>query len=134
MDFHLHERLAADTVEVTRWPLCRVLLMNDAAYPWLILVPERPDISEVFQLSAADQHLLMDETSAAAAALQRLFAADKMNIGALGNVVPQLHVHVIARHRTDPAWPRPVWGLAAALPYPPEALAERLALLRSALG
>ena len=134
MDFLLHERLAADTVEVMRWPLCRVLLMNDAAYPWLILVPARPGISEVFELSATDQHLLMDETSTAAAALHRLFAADKMNIGALGNVVPQLHVHVIARHRTDPAWPRPVWGQAAALPYPPEALAERLALLRGALG
>lgn len=129
MGFELHPRLAADTIEVARWPLCRILLMNDATYPWLILVPQRPGIRELFQLSADDRHRLMEETSRAAAELQRLFTADKMNIAALGNVVPQLHVHVIARHVGDPAWPRPVWGAVAARPYAAAALAERQALL-----
>lgn len=133
MAFVLHERLAADTVAVADWPLCRVLLMNDAAYPWLILVPARPDVREIHELERGDRIRLIDETSAAAESLQRLFQADKMNVAALGNVVPQLHVHVIARHIGDPAWPRPVWGVAAARPYAPQALAERLDMLRSGL-
>lgn len=133
MAFTLHERLAADTVEVARWPLCHVLLMNDAGYPWLVLVPARPGISEIFQLPPEDRDRLMAEASAAAETLQRLFAADKMNVAALGNVVPQLHIHVIARHTTDPAWPRPVWGVAPAQPYEPATLADRLALLRTQL-
>jgi diadenosine tetraphosphate (Ap4A) HIT family hydrolase len=134
MGFLLHDRLAADTVEVLRWPLCRVLLMTDATYPWLILVPERPDVSELFQLNPTDRHLLIEETTSASLALQRLFQADKMNVATLGNVVSQLHVHVIARHRGDPAWPRPVWGAVPAKPYTADALADRLALLRGALS
>lgn len=134
MDFALHPRLAADTIGVARWPLCRVLLMNDRQYPWLILVPALPDIREIHDLAATDRHRLTDETCAAAAALQRLFAADKMNVAALGNVVPQLHVHVIARHVDDPAWPRPVWGVTPPVPYESPELAERLALLRAELS
>ena len=128
MEFVLHERLAADTIEIIRWPLCRVLLMTDAQYPWLILVPERPEVSELFQLPAEDRHRLMDEASAASAVMQRLFSADKMNVATLGNMVPQLHLHVIARHQNDPAWPRPVWAVGPPLAYAAEALAERLAL------
>lgn len=133
MGFVLHPRLAADTVEVARWPLCRVLLMNDRQYPWLILVPAVSDIREIHELAPAERHRLTDEACVAAAVLQRLFAADKMNVAALGNMVPQLHVHIIARHQNDPAWPRPVWGVAPAVPYESPQLAERLALLRAEL-
>ena len=115
--FQLHERLAAETLEVTRWPLCRVRLMNDRSYPWLILVPEREGLKDLHDLDPADHGAVMAEIAKAARALQRLCKPDKMNIAALGNVVPQLHVHVIARFATDPAWPRPVWGVRAPEPY-----------------
>lgn len=132
--FHLHEQLAADTAAVADWPLCRVLLMNDANYPWLILVPARPGISEVHHLSAQDRTLLVEEVARATDVVQRHFNADKMNVAALGNVVPQLHVHVIARFRTDAAWPRPVWGAAPARPYEADALREAVAAIRAALA
>lgn len=132
--FELHDRLAADTVEVTRWPLCRVLLMDDSAYPWLILVPQRPDLREMHHLPAADRHSLTDEIAAAATALEREYAPDKLNVAALGNLVPQLHIHVIARRRSDPAWPRPVWGVAPPRPYAPADRAAVLTRLRRALA
>lgn len=133
MAFSLHERLAADTVEVARWPLSLVLLMNARQWPWLVLVPMRPDLREIHELGASDRTVLIEEAARASRALQRLFRPDKMNIGALGNLVPQLHLHVVARFRNDPAWPRPVWGVLP-LPYEPEDLAHRLAALRGALG
>lgn len=132
--FRLHERLAADTVEVTRWPLCRVLLMNDRTYPWLILVPQRAGVREIHHLSAADRARLTEEAAAAARVLEAEWAADKINVAALGNVVPQLHVHVIARFRSDPAWPRPVWGAVPPEAYDEAALATILARLRPALS
>lgn len=128
--FVLDERLKNDTCLVGDLPLCRVLLMNDSRYPWLILVPRQADISEVFQLSAPQQQTLWQETTQVAHALNTLFAADKMNIATLGNVVNQLHMHVVARMRNDAAWPAPVWGKGTAEPYS----AEQIQLLRQQIG
>lgn len=131
--FELHTQLVKDTATVGDLGLSRVLLSNDAQYPWLILVPMRADIVELFQLSRIDQQQLLDEISAVSAALAGHFRADKMNVAALGNVVPQLHVHIIARFKEDPAWPRPVWGVVAAQPYTDEALTQRLIELEELL-
>ena len=125
----LHPTLARDTVEVARLPLCRVLLMKDRRFPWLILVPERESVREIHELSAADRAELIEEIARVSEVLKRLFQPDKLNVGALGNVVPHLHVHVVARFTTDPAWPGPVWGSGTAVPYADdqlEALRERL--------
>jgi diadenosine tetraphosphate (Ap4A) HIT family hydrolase len=122
--FALHPTLARDTIEVTRLPLCRVLLMRDRRFPWLILVPEREGVREIHELSPEDRVALIEEIALASEALQRLFQPDKVNVGALGNVVPQLHVHVVARFETDPAWPGPVWGSGAAEPYPESDIVE----------
>lgn len=128
--FSLNERLQADTRHVTDLGLCRVLLMNNALWPWLILVPMRENAVEIHRLDEADQTALMREIVLASRVVERLFAPDKMNVGALGNMVPQLHVHVIGRKRGDPAWPGPVWGSGHARPYEPAeaaALVDRLA-------
>jgi diadenosine tetraphosphate (Ap4A) HIT family hydrolase len=117
MPFELHPGLAADTVEVTRLPLCRVLLMNDRRYPWLILVPEREGKREICDLSIEDRAVLIEEIAQAQEVLIRLFQPDKLNVGALGNVVFQLHVHVIARFRSDFAGASPVWGVGATERY-----------------
>ncbi len=130
----LDPRLAADTVEIARWPLARLLLMNDATYPWLILVPDRPGLVEWFDLGPDDRARLAEEIARATQTLKSVTGADKINVGALGNVVAQLHVHVVARFRNDPAWPGPVWGKAPPVPYAPERLAERLALWRRAFA
>lgn len=127
--FTLDSRLQQDTLLLGDLPLCRVLLMNDASYPWCILVPRRAGVSELFELSAAEQQQLWQESSRLAALLKQAFAADKMNVASLGNVVSQLHMHVLARHRDDPAWPAPVWGRAPAQPYTKEALAALRARL-----
>ena len=132
--FALHERLEADTVFVTDWPLCRVLLLNDANYPWLVLVPRRNGVSEIHELDQSDRETLVEEMADAAHRLQNHLKAHKMNVAALGNVVPQLHVHVIARFTDDPAWPRPIWGVVPGTPYDPDALAARLADLRALLA
>lgn len=108
--FELHPRLATDTFTLGRFKLCRLLLMNDARFPWCILVPERSGITEIHTLSDEDQILLVRESSLLASRMTETFAADKMNVAALGNVVSQLHVHHVARFRTDVAWPAPVWG------------------------
>ncbi|UNG20168.1 HIT family protein [Stutzerimonas zhaodongensis] len=115
--FVLDERLQQDTVTLGDFPLCRLLLMNDASYPWFILVPRREEVSELFQLNTADQQLLWREATALAEILKGTFGADKMNVATLGNVVSQLHVHVIARRRDDAAWPAPVWGFQSTKPY-----------------
>lgn len=134
MPFALHPTLARDTVEVTRWPLCRVLLMKDSRFPWLILVPEREGIREIHELPAADRAALVEEIARAGEALSRLFQPDKVNVGALGNVVPQLHVHVVARFAADAAWPGPVWGSGAAVPYGETELEDLRGRLAAALG
>jgi len=132
--FQLHERLAQDCVEVARWELSLVLLMRERLWPWLVLVPRRPGLREIHELAPSDRALLVEEIARAGSALQRAVAADKINVGAIGNLVPQLHVHVVARHQGDPAWPKPVWGAMAPEPMDDQALAARLAQIRAALG
>jgi diadenosine tetraphosphate (Ap4A) HIT family hydrolase len=115
--FVLDSRLQQDTLLIGDFPLSRLLLSNDSNYPWFILVPRRADIVEVFELLAEDQLQLWRETSALSQLLKGAFNADKLNVAALGNVVSQLHMHVIVRHRGDIAWPAPVWGKHPAQPY-----------------
>lgn len=116
-DFCLHPQLVADTFLLGELPLSLVLLANDSQYPWLILVPKRANIREIHRLSAADQQQLMRESCAVAGLLETALAADKINVAALGNMVPQLHVHHVARFSTDAAWPSPIWGKHPALAY-----------------
>jgi diadenosine tetraphosphate (Ap4A) HIT family hydrolase len=133
-DFVLDARLAADTLPVGDLALCTVLLMNDARFPWLILAPRRAEVSELTDLSEADAAVLMQEIRLAARVLTELARPDKLNVGALGNLVAQLHVHVVGRFCSDPAWPGPVWGHGARTPYPEHAAAaliERAASLFS---
>jgi diadenosine tetraphosphate (Ap4A) HIT family hydrolase len=127
--FALDPRLQQDTLPIGDFPLCRLLLSNDSNYPWFILVPRREDISEIFQLDVADQLQLWQETTALAETLKDSFDADKLNVAALGNVVSQLHMHVIVRKREDAAWPAPVWGKHPANPYN----AEQIAVIRERL-
>jgi diadenosine tetraphosphate (Ap4A) HIT family hydrolase len=119
MNFHLDRRLAADSLAVTVLPLCEVRLMNNRHFPWLILIPRRENIREWMELAREDQHQLSDEIAILSHLMTALVTPDKLNIAALGNQVPQLHVHLIARYRSDPAWPNPVWGAASA-PYAQE--------------
>ena len=133
MVFTLDSRLQQDTLWLGDYPLCRLLLMNDAQYPWFILVPRCEDVSELFQLDATDQAQLWRETTALAEVLKDCFAADKMNVATLGNVVSQLHMHVIVRQRDDAAWPAPVWGRHPAQAYAPEQLLAIKARLRTVL-
>ena len=130
--FELHERLAADCITLDDWPLCHVLLMNDASYPWLILVPRRPGLRDFHDVAPEDMPQFTDEIAGASRALQSSFKPDKINVAALGNMVPQLHLHVIARFTGDPAWPGPVWGAQPALPYESGALQERISVLKTA--
>lgn len=132
--FDLHPRLQADTIPLTDWPLCRILLMNDSAWPWLVLAPRRHGVTEIHELDAGDREILIQEMAAAAHRLQNLTGADKMNVAALGNVVPQLHIHIIARTTEDPAWPKPVFGFQPPQPYDAEFLASYLPRLVQALG
>lgn len=132
-DFTLHPRLAADCLMLGALPLCRVLLMNDRTYPWLILVPQRAGIAEIFELSEADQHALIAESSGVAQAMMTVFKPDKLNIAAIGNLVPQLHVHHVARFRSDPAWPGTVWGRDRGESYMDEQVDELRRAFRSLL-
>lgn len=129
----IHERLRADCLLLGRFPLCHLLLMQDANYPWFILVPDREGIGEIYQLTESDRAQLMQESVQLSRALVAAFSPDKLNIAALGNVVPQLHVHHIARFRHDAAWPAPVWGRAGPVRYTDERLAEVLELLKQKL-
>ena len=132
--WQLHPQLAEDTHPLAHWPLCDVQLMDDANHPWLILVPRVENAVELIDLDDAQRQQLMREISDASRALQTAVKPDKLNVAALGNAVPQLHVHVIARFRDDIAWPRPVWGNATAQPYTPESLVQRVQTLRAALS
>jgi diadenosine tetraphosphate (Ap4A) HIT family hydrolase len=118
----LHPQLERDTVNLGDLPLCRVLVIQDANYPWLLLVPRRADVVEIIDLDEVEQAQLMTETIRVSRVLREITKCDKLNIAALGNVVPQLHVHVIARRKTDAAWPRPVWGAVPAIDHDPEEL------------
>jgi diadenosine tetraphosphate (Ap4A) HIT family hydrolase len=133
--FTVQPQLAADTIAIGDLALSSVLLMDDARFPWFILVPRRPEISEMTDLSGEDAAGLMEEIRIATRVMLELAKPDKVNVGALGNVVPQLHVHVVGRFRSDPAWPGPVWGHGSRSPYPAHAaaaLAERAAALFAA--
>jgi diadenosine tetraphosphate (Ap4A) HIT family hydrolase len=132
--FSLHPQLAADSVPVVELGLCEVRLMDDANHPWLVLVPRVPGAVELIDLDPAQRAQLTTEIDAASRVLKALFKPHKLNVAALGNLVPQLHVHVIARHTDDIAWPRPVWGAANARPYAPEELVERVEALQAALA
>ncbi len=131
--FALDSRLQQDCLLIGDFPLCRLLLMNDANYPWFILVPRREEVSELFQLDATDQRQLWQETTLLAETLKDTFAADKMNVATLGNVVSQLHMHVIVRRRGDAAWPAPVWGRNPPRPYEEEQVRQLVSKLRLVL-
>ncbi|GEN28725.1 histidine triad (HIT) protein [Halovibrio variabilis] len=133
----LDERLAADTFPVADLPLCRVLVMNDARYPWVILVPRHASISEVFELSMSDQQQLWREATQLGEAMSSALSGDKLNIAALGNVVSQLHVHVVVRRHSDATWPAPVWGNGSPKPYDvtgQTAMRDQLLALINGLG
>ena len=130
----LHHQLAQDTVPVGDLPLCRVLLIGDANYPWLLLVPRRAGIGEIMELDPADQSQLLGEIVLTSRVLKAVTVCDKLNIAALGNVVPQLHVHLIARSKGDAAWPKPVWGAVPPLVYDQTTQRQLLGLLREQLG
>lgn len=131
--FALDSRLQQDCLALGDFPLCRLLLMNDAHYPWFILVPRREEVCELFQLDEHDQRALWQETTFLAETLKDSFGADKMNVATLGNVVSQLHMHVIVRRRDDTAWPAPVWGKVPAQAYSEEQVAAIKARLRLVL-
>lgn len=132
--FDLHERLANDSVAVGDLSLCRVLLMNDCRFPWAILVPRRAGSAELHDLPPADRARLIDEITLVSAALKKVSGAQKMNIGALGNIVRQLHIHVVGRNEGDDAWPGPVWGAGERVPYAQGAAAACARELRKSLG
>ncbi|WP_340122220.1 HIT domain-containing protein [Methylobacter svalbardensis] len=133
MSFQLHPRLEQDCITIGRFELCRLLMMNDSQYPWFILVPERAGLQEIYQLSKTERELLIEESSYLAENLANLYQADKMNIAAIGNLVPQLHIHHIVRYQTDKAWPAPVWGKFAAEPYTEQQITENLARVKEQL-
>jgi len=132
--FQLHPRLQADCIPVGNFELCQLLLLNDSQYPWFILVPQVAGLRELYELSKAQQHLFTEESNYLAEQLAVLYQADKMNIAAIGNMVPQLHIHHIVRYQTDKAWPAPVWGKFAAIPYSDAEITGQLAQVRNALA
>ncbi len=131
--FSLHPQLEQDSILLGHMDLCQVRLSLDANYPWCLLIPEREAVTEIHHLSEEDRHQLMDESCRLAEVMVGLFDPKKINVAALGNMVPQLHLHHVARFEGDAAWPAPIWGRAAALAYAPEALAKRRDKLISAL-
>lgn len=124
--FELHSKLAEDTLVVGEFKLCQLLIHRDANYPWFILVPKRPKVTEIYHLSEQDRMQLMQESCMLAEALVDVFAPDKINIATLGNMVPQLHMHHVARYITDGAWPNPIWGVLSAVGYQQEVLEHRI--------
>lgn len=131
---NLHPQLERDCIALDQLPLCALLLMNDARFPWFVLVPDREEIEEIFQLNETDRAQLWRESDALSRAIVAVFSPHKLNIAALGNVVPQLHVHHVARLHTDVAWPKPVWGCGVAIPYEGDAVDDIHRKLRSALA
>jgi diadenosine tetraphosphate (Ap4A) HIT family hydrolase len=130
----LHPQLQQDAETVGDLPLSRLLISKDANYVWLLLVPRRAGASEIIDLDAADQRQLMTEITMVSAALKAITACDKLNVAAIGNVVPQLHVHVVARRRDDPAWPKPIWGAVPARAWDPAARERLVAAVRGKVG
>lgn len=132
--FQLHERLAADTIGLGCSQLCKIRLMNDRTWPWILLVPACAGIREIHELSENQQQRLMTESSMLSRSMMALFSGDKMNVAALGNRVPQLHVHHIVRCVGDPAWPDPVWGKQSPVPYTDEEIVGIKQLLAPVLS
>ena len=124
VSFTLHPQLAHDCFELADFPLCKLLLCNDSAYPWFILVPKVSDIKDVYQLDWQQQQQLLNESSLLSELVMQVFDGDKMNVAALGNVVEQLHVHHVVRYKTDVSWPKPIWGQQALTPYTEVELTE----------
>ena len=134
MPFQLHPQLEADTHLICRTENCQILLMDDARFPWIVLVPEVADIRELYELNEQQQHQTYQSILRISKSLAEYSNADKMNVAALGNQVPQLHIHIIARYETDAAWPGPVWGVGQAEPYRPDQLQQRLSDLGATLS
>ena len=131
--FQLHPRLKEDCIAVGRFDLCQLLMMNDSQYPWFILVPEKAGLTEIYQLGKAERQILTEESSYLAENLAALYQADKMNIAAIGNLVPQLHIHHVVRYQTDKAWPAPIWGKFTAVPYTQQHMTYSLAEVKRQL-
>ena len=132
--FTLHPQILKDTIELGDLPLSHVRLMNDTTYPWLLLMPRRVDASEIIDLDEPDRLQLMAEIAQVSQVVKALTGCDKLNVASLGNAVPQLHVHVIARFRDDAAWPKPVWGQVPAVAYSEEAASNLISQLRIKLS
>ena len=132
-EFELHPQLAADTLELARWPLSLVLLMDDARFPWVILVPQRPGLRDLHDVVTGEHGMMMEEIARAGQLMKSAFRADKINTAALGNQVPQLHIHVIARFTNDPAWPKPIWSVGERRRMSEAERAERIAALKPGL-
>ena len=129
--FELHPQLAKDCVEIAELPLCKLLLCNDATYPWFILVPRANEVQDIYQLEWQEQQQLLNESSMISELLMQEFNGDKMNVAALGNVVPQLHIHHVVRFKGDPAWPKPIWGQVPITPYSEQALKKMIERMQS---
>jgi len=122
--FELAPELKRDCIELADWPLCKVLLLNDSQYPWFILVPRHNGLKEIIDLSEQDQIVFIKESAILSKLIQDVFNPDKLNVAAIGNMVPQLHIHHIARFKTDAVWPAPVWGQLPVKPYSNEQIGE----------
>ena len=132
--FKLDARLEADTFFIHDLPLCSVLLMNDSQFPWLILVPRVDGVTEIIELSDAQQQQFLSESAQVSRLLQSQFSPDKLNVAALGNVVSQLHIHHVARYKSDIAWPKPIWGAQAVVAYPEDKAAALVDVLKKAFS
>jgi diadenosine tetraphosphate (Ap4A) HIT family hydrolase len=131
--FSLHPQLEQDCFLVTELGLCKVLLANDRQYPWLILVPRLENVKEIIDLNEQQQGVLWRESAQVSHCLKELFSPDKLNVAALGNMVPQLHIHHVVRYKNDPCWPKPIWGQLPGIPYDEEQLRKRILLLNEKL-
>ena len=132
-EFTLHRQLEADTAFITDLPLSRALLINDSHYPWIVLVPRRANATEIYKLNHSDQTQLLSESAQICRVMEALFSPDKMNIAAIGNMVPQLHLHHVARFTSDIAWPAPVWGFAPSAAYDAKILESTVKRIRKGL-
>ena len=126
----LHPQLAKDTIDIGDLPLSRVLVIKDANYPWLLLVPRREGAVEIIDLDEVAQAQLMTEITRVSRAVKEITKCDKLNVAALGNIVPQLHIHIVARRTGDVAWPRPVWGVAPPLPHDAQEVQQFISAVR----
>ena len=132
LGFELHPDLSRDGIHLGSFPLCQVLLINDSAYPWFVLVPQRENIRDTVDLSETDYHSLWAESRAFSTAIMKLFGGEKLNVAALGNITPQLHLHHVVRFSADPAWPGPIWGVQPLTPYQDQQIEEIRTRLASA--